>query len=200
MSPSALIAGLLFGLSLIVAIGAQNAYVLRQGARRCHVGPVVAICIASDVALCLAAVAGIGAVTRRSEVLLEAIRWAGALLLLAYAAMSARRAIEPEAGGLPAIAASQERSAAIAATLVFTWLNPAVYLDMLAVGTVADSHAGSRWSFGTGVALSSLIWFPVIGYGAAALAPLLARPAASRLLDAFVAVVMSATAARIVFA
>jgi L-lysine exporter family protein LysE/ArgO len=195
-----MIAGLLFGLSLIVAIGAQNAFVLVQGAQRRHVGAVVAICVASDLALCLGAVAGIGAVTQRSDALLEAIRWAGALLLLVYAALSARRAIDPEAGGLPAIAASQKRSAVIAAALVFTWLNPAVYLDMVAVGTVADSHAGSRWSFGTGVALGSTIWFLALGYGAALFAPLLARPAAARLLDGFVAVVMSVTAARIVFA
>jgi L-lysine exporter family protein LysE/ArgO len=200
MNPSVLITGLLFGLSLIVAIGAQNAFVLVQGAQRRHVGSVVAICIASDVALCLAAVAGIGAVTTRSEALLKAIRWAGALLLVAYAVMSARRAIDPEAGGLPAIASSQERSAVIAAALAFTWLNPAVYLDMVAVGTVADSHAGSRWSFGTGVALGSTIWFLALGYGAAFLAPLLARPGAARVVDGLVALVMSVTAVRIVFA
>jgi L-lysine exporter family protein LysE/ArgO len=200
VSPSALIAGLLFGLSLIVAIGAQNAFVLVQGARRTHVGAVVAICVASDVALCLAAVAGIGAVTERSDALLEAIRWAGALLLFAYAALSARRAIDPGAGGLPAIAASRERSAAIAAAFAFTWLNPAVYLDMLAVGTVADSHGGARWSFGTGVALGSALWFLCLGYGAGLLAPLLDRPAAGRVLDAFVALVISATAVRILLA
>lgn len=190
------LAGLLFSFSLIVAIGAQNAYVLRQGARRRHVKTVISICAGSDVLLIAAGVAGMGAVVRSDPSLLTAVRLLGAVLLLAYAALAARRVWRPPAPR-PGSEPGDSRRRVIAATLGFTWLNPAVYLDTLVLlGTVASSHPGLRWWFGAGAATASIVWFVVLGGAAQRLAPVLRRPPAARLLELFVAVVMTATAVR----
>ena len=193
---TAYLAGLLFSFSLVIAIGAQNAYVLRQGARRAHVKTVISICAASDVVLIAAGVGGMGAVVRRDHSLLTVIRVLGGALLLAYAGLAGRRAFkqferqrETEDG--------HSRRRVIAATLGFTWLNPAVYLDTLVLlGTVASSHPASRWWFGAGAATASVCWFIALGGAAQLLAPILRRPQAARLLELFVAVVMTATALR----
>lgn len=192
------VTGALFGFSLIVAFGAQNAYVLRQGALRTHVGTVVVICSVSDIVLIVAGVAGMGAVVGRHAGLLTGVRAGGAALLLAYGALAARRAwagaeTRPLAGG-----GRDSRPRVVAATLGFTWLNPAVYLDtLLLLGSVANAQPGSRWAFGAGAAAASVCWFAGLGFGARLLTPLLSRPGAERLLDAFVAVVMSVTALRL---
>jgi L-lysine exporter family protein LysE/ArgO len=192
----ALLAGFGFGLSLIVAIGAQNAFVLRQGLRGEHVGLVVATCAVSDALLIAAGVAGAGALLAHAPALADAVRAGGAAFLLAYAALAARRALRP--GALAPAAADARRASAgatLATTLALTWLNPHVYLDtVVLLGTVASSHGGQRWLFGAGAALGSLVWFTSLGYGARLLRPLFARPAAWRALDAFVAVVMTAIA------
>src|ERR1700757_4310062 len=123
---TAFLSGLLFSLSLIVAIGAQNAYVLRQGARRAHVGTVIGICAVSDIVLIAAGIAGMGAVTTSDRSLLTVVRIAGAALLLAYGALAAGRAIpgpDPRPAGH---GDGRSRRAVIAASLGFTWLNPAV--------------------------------------------------------------------------
>lgn len=193
---TAYVAGLLFSFSLIVAIGAQNAYVLRQGARRKHVGTVIGICAASDVALIAAGVAGMGALVRSEPSLLAAIRLLGGALLLAYAGLAARRAFRQLEQQRDAEDGHSRRKV-IAATLGFTWLNPAVYLDTLVLlGTVASSHPASRWWFGAGAATASIVWFVALGGAAQLLAPILRRPAAARSLELFVAVVMTATALR----
>jgi L-lysine exporter family protein LysE/ArgO len=199
MSLPTMIAGLLFGLSLIVAIGAQNAFVLAQGAQRRHVGAVVAICASSDVLLVVLAVGGLAVVATKESLLLTAIHWSGAALLITYALLCARRALRPEAAIFLAPSPTQDLPKVILATLMFTWLNPAVYLDMLVVGSVADSHATTRWSFATGIALGSILWFLALGYGATLLSPLLSRPDAPRYLDAFIALTMAATATRLLF-
>jgi L-lysine exporter family protein LysE/ArgO len=192
------LAGLLFSFSLIVAIGAQNAYVLRQGARRQHVKTVIAICAVSDVVLIAAGVAGMGAVVRSDPALLTVTRALGAALLLGYAALAARRAfkrLEPQGEAREWDGHSRRR--VIAATLGFTWLNPAVYLDTLVLlGTVASAHPTARWWFGAGAATASVVWFIALGGAARLLAPLLVRPAATRMLELFVAVVMTLTALR----
>lgn len=195
-SLTAYLAGLLFSFSLIVAIGAQNAYVLRQGARRAHVGTVIGICAASDVVLIAAGVAGMGAVVRADGSLLSIVRVLGGGLLLAYAALAARRALAlpepPEAGE-----DGQSRRRVVAATLGFTFLNPAVYLDTLVLlGSVASAHPAGRWWFGAGAASASVIWFIALGSAARLLAPILRRPGAARMLEVFVAVVMTVTALR----
>jgi L-lysine exporter family protein LysE/ArgO len=196
--PAAFLSGLLFGLSLIVAIGAQNVYVLRQGALRSHVLTVVVICTVSDVILIAAGVAGVGAMVGGRAVLLGVVRGVGALMLLGYGALAARRALSASGGSRThAGGAGGSWRAVIAATLGFTWLNPAVYLDTLVLlGSVASAHADSRWWFGAGAATASAGWFAGLGFGARLLTPLLSRRQAGRTLDAFVALVMALTALR----
>ncbi|MDG4768581.1 LysE/ArgO family amino acid transporter [Solwaraspora sp. WMMD406] len=189
-----------FGLSfaLIVAIGAQNAFVLRQGLRREHVLPVVMICAATDAALMAAGIAGFGAVLAGTPAILTAVRWGGAAFLLAYAALAARRALRP--GDLtPLDRPPATLRATLLTCLAFTLLNPHVYLDtVVLVGAVAQQYP-SRWAFGTGAATASLLWFAGLGLGARWLAPLLARPAAWRILDGSIAVVMAALAVSLLF-
>jgi L-lysine exporter family protein LysE/ArgO len=199
MATSAFISGLVFSLSLIVAIGAQNAYVLRQGAHREHVGTVVLICTVSDVVLIAAGVAGVGAVVGGSAVLLAVVRASGATLLLAYAAVAARRAVTGTGDASAAADPGGSRRSVVAATLIFTWLNPAVYLDtVVLLGSVANAHPGAQWWFGAGAATASAGWFLGLGGASRLLTPLLRRPQAPRLLDALVALVMTITALRTV--
>ncbi|MBG0561732.1 LysE/ArgO family amino acid transporter [Actinoplanes aureus] len=175
---------------LIIAIGAQNAFVLRQGLRREHVLPVVLTCALSDLALISAGIAGLGAVLTARPELVSAIRWAGAAFLLAYALLAARRALRPQALD-PAGKAPATLRATLLTCLALTYLNPHVYLDtVLLLGSVAQQHA-HRWMFGLGAAAASLTWFFALGTGAHRLAPLLARPAAWRVLDGLIAVVMA---------
>ena len=191
---TAALSGLAFGLSLIVAIGAQNAFVLRQGVRGEHVGTVVTICAASDMVLIAAGTAGLGAVVARSDTALQVVRWAGAAVLLAYGVRSALRALPRRDPG--ALHPAGERppaglGATALTTLGLTWLNPHVYLDtVLLLGSVAAGHGALRWAFAAGAAVASWLWFVGLGYGARALAPLFARPVAWRVLDGVVAVVM----------
>jgi len=195
---NALLSGCAFGLSLIVAIGPQNAFVMRQGALRRHVMSVVAICTVSDVVLIAAGVAGAGAALAGRPWLIEATRLAGALALVAYAALAARRALRPAASASTRGPARQNRAAVIAACVAFTWLNPAVYIDTLVLlGSVAQTHPGRQWWFGGGAALGSAVWFAALAAVAASAHSLLTRPAVWRGVDCFVAVVMAVTAARL---
>lgn len=198
------LAGFGFGLSLIVAIGAQNMFVLRQGVRREHVGTVVAICALSDALLISAGVAGAGVLLAVMPWLDTAMRWGGAVFLAGYAAMAALRALRPAGASLrpdegrsgPGGAGA---AAAAGAALALTWLNPHVYLDTVTLlGSVANGHGAGRWWFGAGAILASLLWFSALGYGARALRPLLARPNAWRVLDGVIAAVMLAIAASLV--
>jgi L-lysine exporter family protein LysE/ArgO len=197
------LAGFLFSLSLIVAIGAQNSFVLRQGALREHTRTVVAICSVSDVVLIAAGVAGVGAVLAGRPGLLDIARGLGVAALLAYGAVAGRRALRgpvDAAAGARRPAASS-RSAVVAACLAFTWLNPAVYLDtLILLGSVANAHPGRQWWFAAGAAVGSVSWFVALGFGARALSRVLTRPLAWRALDGFVAVVMVITAVRVLLA
>ena len=198
---SAFISGLVFGLSLIVAIGAQNAFVLRQGALRQHVPTIVAICAVSDAILIAAGVAGAGAALSGRPWLLTSVRVLGAAALLAYAAFAARRALDRSTAIDTAFPSASSRPAVIAACMAFTWLNPAVYLDtVVLLGSVANSRPGRQWWFGGGATLGSVVWFAALGFGAALLGPVLKRPRAWRALDGFVAVIMTVTAVRVLFA
>ncbi len=191
------IAGFLTGLSLIVAIGAQNAFVLRQGLRREHVGWVVAVCAASDALLIAAGVAGLGVLVQTSPVVLAVARWGGAAYLAVLAFAAVRRAAREEHLD-PAASSPASLSAVLTTTLALTWLNPHVYLDtVVLLGGVALQHE-PRWWFALGAALASLVWFTAIGFGARALLPLFARPRAWRVLDILVAVVMIAIAVTLV--
>jgi L-lysine exporter family protein LysE/ArgO len=195
---TAAISGLLFGLSLIVAIGAQNAFVLRQGSLGVHIGTVIGICAVSDALLIAAGVGGMGAVVDADHSLLLAIRCVGAALLLGYALVAGRRAFVGQMGRVSAAGAGGSWSRVAAATLGFTWLNPAVYLDtVVLLGSVAGSHPHWRWWFGLGAAVASVAWFTLLGLAARLMAPVLQRRLAARLLEGFVAVVMVVTAVRL---
>jgi L-lysine exporter family protein LysE/ArgO len=187
-----LVSGLSAGLSLIVAIGAQNAFVLRQGIQRSHVAMVVAVCAVSDLVLILLGVAGIGVLLDRAPAALVVIRWAGAAFLLVYGALAARRAVRGERMTLPGDKPPGSRTAVLATCLAFTWLNPHVYLDtVLLLGSLAAAQGeAGRWWFAAGAGLGSIAWFTALGAGARFLAPLFRRQAAWRVLDAVIAVVM----------
>jgi L-lysine exporter family protein LysE/ArgO len=184
-------AGLGLGLSLIVAIGAQNAFVLRQGLRLEHVTAVVAVCLLSDVALIAAGVGGAGVLITRAPDLVQVVCFGGAAFLLVYGLMAARRVLRP-AALLPDSAGSRAGFAVTVTTcLALTWLNPHVYLDtVVLLGSLASTYDDRRWWFGAGAALGSTIWFVGLGYGARLLRPVFARPTAWRVLDAVIAVVM----------
>lgn len=188
---AAALAGFATGLSLIVAIGAQNAFVLRQGLRRHHVLLVVAVCAVSDLVLILAGVAGIGTIVARAPGVLGVVRGFGAAFLLGYGLLAARRALR---GGRLEAAADRRLGApaVFATTLAFTWLNPHVYLDtVLLVGSLASTHGPlGRWWFAAGAGAASVSWFTALGYGARVLTPVFRRRNAWRVLDAGIAVVM----------
>jgi L-lysine exporter family protein LysE/ArgO len=196
------LAGLLTGLSLIVAIGAQNAYVLRQGLLRAHAGLVVVLCTLSDYVLIMAGTAGIGTVVRHADWALLAVRWLGAAFLAWYGLSSAWRARRPAALDASAAAGAGGSRATVAhRTLVLTWLNPHVYLDtVLLLGAIANARGPSgRWWFATGACCASTVWFTGLGLGARLLAPLLARPRSWQLLDLVIAATMLAIACELAF-
>jgi L-lysine exporter family protein LysE/ArgO len=187
------IAGFSVSATLIVAIGAQNAFVLRQGLRREHVVPVVVVCAASDALLIAAGVAGVGSIVAGRPTLLAAIRYGGAAFLLCYALLAARRALRPDALA-PADRPPASLRVTVAACLAFTYLNPHVYLDtVLLLGGIAQQHE-HRWVFWAGATGASVVWFTALGVGAHRLAPLLARTTAWRVLDGAIAIVMAAVA------
>lgn len=191
-----LFAGLGLGLSLIIAIGAQNAFVMRQGLRREHVLAVVAVCAVSDAVLIGLGVWGLGALVETAGWLLAAVRIAGAAFLTWYGIRSALRAarrnvLDTDAGGSPV----RMRTAVLTA-LALTWLNPHVYLDtVVLLGSISATYDGGQLWFGIGAALGSVVWFAALGFGSRLLRPLFARPVSWRVLDGLIAAVMFAIAA-----
>lgn len=187
-------------LSLIVAIGAQNAFVLQQGIRRQHVLVVVLICGATDALLEFLGILGIGFVIERAPVVLEVIRWGGVAFLLWYAMTAVRRALRPQAlvAGEGAEASLKK---AVLTCLAITYLNPHVYLDtMVLVGSVGNAQGEpGRWWFLLGAAAASMIWFAALGFGARALTRFFATPRSWQILDWCIAVIMVVIAARLAF-
>jgi L-lysine exporter family protein LysE/ArgO len=192
-------AGFGTGLSLIVAIGAQNAFVLRQGIRRDAVLAVVGICALSDALLIALGVAGVGALVVAWPGALTAVAWIGGAFLLGYGALAARRVFRP-GGALRAEGeAAGSRRRAVLTCLAMTWLNPHVYLDtVFLLGTVAADRGPLRWTFGLGAATASFCWFAALGFGARLLGRFLTRPAAWRVLDGLVAATMIALGSTLV--
>jgi L-lysine exporter family protein LysE/ArgO len=205
-----ILAGFLTGGSLIVAIGAQNAYVLRQGLIRHHIVPVVVVCALSDVVLIGAGVSGVGAVIDRAGWVIDVVRWLGVAFLLWYAAGSLRRTFGSESlhdDGASA-AASEPRRSVIGRAAALTWLNPHVYLDtVLLIGSIAATHSGrvntaldGRWLFAIGAAIASIAWFSALGFGARVLAPVFSRPRAWQGLEAVIAATMILIGAKLALA
>ncbi|REF97203.1 L-lysine exporter family protein LysE/ArgO [Asanoa ferruginea] len=194
---TSVLAGFANSIVLIAAIGAQNAFVLRQGLRREHVWAVVAVCALSDALLITLGVAGMGTAIADRPALLQAAKWCGAAFLLAYAVLAVRRATRPAALD-PGEARPATLRATVIACLAFTYLNPHVYLDtVLLLGAVASQHR-YQWVFAAGAAAASALWFTALGGGARKLAPVLARPGAWRVLDGVIAAIMVAIAASLV--
>jgi L-lysine exporter family protein LysE/ArgO len=191
--------GLLTGLTLIVAIGAQNAYVLRQGLRRSGVGPVVAVCTVSDFVLILAGVAGVGVIVQHAGWAMQAVRWFGVAFLACYGLASAWRARRPAASLSAARDDLGGKSAVVRRVVALTWLNPHVYLDtVVLLGSVANTHGGSgRWWFAAGACLGSTLWFSGLGFGARFAAGLLATPRAWQVLDLLIAATMLGIAVKL---
>ncbi len=189
--------GFILGLSLIVAIGAQNAFVLRQGLRREHVGAVVAWCAAADALLIAAGVLGMAQALGRSPDLARALAVAGSVFLAVYGWRALRRALQDHRLQVESVGASLGRGAVLAQAAAFTLLNPHVYLDtVLLVGSIgAQQPEGLRGWFIAGASGASLAWFMALGFGARWLAPWFARPRAWRVLDALIGVTMLGLAA-----
>ena len=196
MTSTAFVTGFGLGFSLILAIGAQNAFVLRQGLRREHVLAIVLTCAVSDAVLISVGVSGFSALTEALPRLAPAMRWLGAAFLLVYGALAARRALTGgEALDPAAKRAGGGLRAAVLTCLALTWLNPHVYLDtVLLIGAAATRWPGQGWAFGGGAVTASFTFFFSLGYGARLLAPLMARPGVWRVLDGGIALVMWAIA------
>lgn len=224
---TSLLAGVGLGLSLIVAIGAQNLFVLRQGIRREHAVAVALTCALSDAALIAIGVSGLGALLHAAPWLIEAVRWGGAVFLTVYAALAARRVLWParlvaesalvieadaEAGPSESGAGTDPSASGRSVTtrtrlapvlltcLALTWLNPHVYLDtVFLLGSVAATHGATRWWFAAGAMAASFAWFFALALGSRHLGRWLSTPRAWRVLDAVIAVVMLALAVSLVW-
>jgi L-lysine exporter family protein LysE/ArgO len=196
-----LIKGFATGAALIIAIGSQNAFILRQGLRREHVLPLVTFCALSDAALIFAGIGGAGALIRGNALLLDITRYGGALFLGSYGVLAARRAWSGCHMKLHAQTGTSLQ-AALAACFAFTLLNPHVYLDtVVLVGSVANQQGeDARWWFGAGAALASIVWFSALGYGARLLTPWFEKDIAWRVLDSLIAVVVMLLAGSLLLA
>ncbi|MDN0083734.1 LysE/ArgO family amino acid transporter [Crenobacter sp. SG2305] len=190
-----LLEGFGMGASLIMAIGAQNAFVLKNGLQGRHRLPIALCCALSDMLLIALGVAGVGALIAASPTLLQVVRWAGVAFLVCYAVAALRRAWRGESMSLDG---RDERGLAVVllTTLAVTWLNPHVYLDtVVLLGSLAARYPGEgRYLFGVGAVCASFLWFFALAYCARLLAPLFVKPAAWRVLDAGVAAILLALA------
>lgn len=177
------------GLALILAIGAQNAFVLRQGIRREHMGVVVVLCIASDAILILGGTIGVGALVARFPAALIVLKWSGAAYLTWWAVRSFAAARKPS---FLAAESPRSRGSVVANTLAVTYLNPHVYLDtVVLLGGLANQHGSdARWVFAAGALAGSALWFLALGYGARALSGVLSSPGTWRVVDLATGMVM----------
>ncbi len=192
-----LLTGMLTGLGLIVAIGAQNAFLLRQGLRRQHVWPLVAFCTLADTVLIGLAVLGVGAVVAAWPGFLTFARWGGGLFVIGYGLSAAWRALHPgESLQARGDGHGSTLVGSLATVAALTLLNPHVYLDVTMLGTIANSHGeAGRWWFYAGAVSGSALWFSALGLGSRRLAPFFARPRSWQVLDGAIAVVMGAIGA-----
>jgi len=195
----ALIPGFFTGLSLIVAIGAQNAFVIKQGLLRQHVLLIVAICAVSDAALIFLGIGGLGALVQSNTSVLEVIRWFGVLYLAWFGIKSVRSALTNQS--LVASESGTTSAKKIATTvLALTFLNPHVYLDtVILLGSVGNQFNEDRWFFAVGASVASFAWFSTIGFGARAASKYMSKPIFWKILDSAIAVVMFTIATTLAF-
>lgn len=196
---AAAMAGYVLAISLIMAIGAQNAFILRQGLKRKHVFILCLICALADTLLISAGVAGLGTLIQQVQVLLNLVTAGGVVFLLVYGVLAFRRALHPDAlnaGAGPALPLQQ----AVAACLAFTFLNPHVYLDTVVLlgGLSAVCEGPDRLAYAVGACAGSFTWFFSLGYGARLLAPVFARPKSWQMFDILIGLVMWVLAAKLV--
>ena len=195
----AFVPGLLTGLSLIIAIGAQNAFVIRQGLTKRHVLLVVAICALSDALLIFLGVGGLGALIQGLPWLLEIIRWFGVVYLGWFGIKSLRSAFKTQsldASGTQSGSATK----VVTAVLGFTFLNPHVYLDtVILLGSIGNQFDDDKWWFATGAAVGSVLWFSAIGFGAKAASVFMSKPVFWKVLDLIIAAVMFSIAILLAF-
>lgn len=227
---SIVVAGFLLGISLIVAIGPQNALIIRQGIKREAITAVVAVCLTSDVFLILGGTAGVGVLIEQAPIILTILKWAGAAYLAWFGLVCFKDAfkrsgdsivIQQHNDDLQAYTSSGSSSATtsiatksqvqqstvtktwkkpVLAALAFTWLNPAAYIDALVMlGGMANQHGSTgRWYFAAGALLASLLWFPLLGYGAARFSHILARPQAWRVINFAIGIIMAVMCVRVI--
>jgi L-lysine exporter family protein LysE/ArgO len=194
---AALLAGFFLGGSLIIAIGAQNAFVLRQGLVKRHVLEIVLFCAVSDAILILLGVAGFGEAIKAAPSLLKLVTWGGAAFLLWYGFLAFQRALSPSQMSSEGDSGFALK-AALAQCAAFTWLNPHVYLDtVVLVGGISTSFGENRWWYALGAAAASFAWFFSLGYGARLLIPVFAKPLAWRVLDTAIGCVMGGLALKL---
>jgi L-lysine exporter family protein LysE/ArgO len=195
----AFLPGFFAGLGLIVAIGAQNAFVIRQGLSRQHVFVVVAICAIADASLIALGIAGLGAIIQGLPWLLEGVRWFGVAYLTWFGIKSVRSAFKNEAMDASGTQTTSLKKAVLA-VVGFTFLNPHVYLDtVILLGSISNQFADDRWIFGFGAMTASLVWFSAIGFGAHAASRFMSKPIFWRVLDSLIAVVMFSIAFYLAF-
>ncbi len=193
-------AGFLLGGSLIIAIGAQNAYVLKLGIQKRHVFAIVMICALSDAALIVLGVAGFGTFVQSSPKILTAVTIFGAIFLTIYGGLAMARALNP--GRMKASTQTQTNlTGAIVTVLSLTFLNPHVYLDTVVLlgGISAQYEGDSRFIFGAGAVIASFVWFFALGYGARFLEPIFAKPRSWQILEFFIAIIMWSIAAKLIY-
>ena len=195
----AFLPGLLTGLSLIIAIGAQNAFVIRQGLAKSHVLLVVVICAASDALLIFLGTGGLGALIASQPDALEIIRWFGVIYLTFFGLNTLRKVFRSGALSIEG-APSISRSAAIASVLGFTFLNPHVYLDtVILLGSISNQFQSDRWYFALGASIGSILWFSALGFGARAASKFMTKPIFWKVLDYIIASIMFAVAIFLIF-
>ena len=188
---TAFYAGFSLGFSLIIVIGAQNAFVLRQGLNREYVFAVCLVCAASDAALILLGVSGFYLMVAQLPWLETAARYGGSAFLLVYGARSFRAALRSSDSLKAAEHADGTLGRAVATCLGLTWLNPHVYLDtVVLLGSVSTQYPGAKAAFAGGAVLASFVFFFALGYGARILIPFFAKPVSWKILDAVIGVVM----------
>ena len=195
----AIIPGFLAGLSLIIAIGAQNAFVIRQGLTKKFVLLTVLICAFSDAILIALGASGLGALIKSNKNILEFVRWFGVIYLLWFAFKSAKSVFKKEVLN-SAGEASANRKSVILTVLALTFLNPHVYLDtVILLGSISNQFGTDKWFFVIGAMLASFIWFTAIGFGAKSASRFMSQPIFWKILDLIIALVMVSIAAFLAF-